>query len=144
MQHGHVLHRGAVQRSCRHQTARTIRTRSAMPSNIQVSEKNETHLGSDVDADNAGSGLILRKPDCTRKSQTRLVLLTSIFTRSRASRRRSLPPLRAYSRTKVSLMTRYGLGRIRSWEQRVCSACVRRCNEGLLARLRGAAVFGSQ
>lgn len=48
----------------------------------------------------------LRKPACTRKSQTRLVLLTSILTRSRASRRRSFPPRRAYSRTRVSLMTR--------------------------------------
>jgi hypothetical protein len=36
-------------------------------------------------------------------------------------------------------MTRYGLGRIRSCEQRVCSAAVRRWREGLLARLSGAA-----
>jgi len=33
-------------------------------------------------------------------------------------------------------MTRYGLGRIRSCEQSVCSAGVSRCNDGLLARLR--------
>jgi hypothetical protein len=81
-----------------------------------------------------------RYPACTRKSQTRLVLFTSIFTRSRASRRRNLPPRRAYSRTSVSLITKYGLGRMRSDEQRVCSAGVRRCRDGLFARLRGAAI----
>jgi len=81
-----------------------------------------------------------RYPACTRKSHTRLVLFTSIFTRSRASRRRNLPPRRAYSRTSVSLITRYGLGRMRSDEQRVCSAGVRRCRDGLFARLRGAAI----
>jgi hypothetical protein len=47
-----------------------------------------------------------RYPACTRKSHTRLVLFTSIFTRSRASRRRNLPPRRAYSRTSVSLITK--------------------------------------
>lgn len=36
-------------------------------------------------------------------------------------------------------MTRYGLGKIRSCEQRVCSAGVSKCKDGLLARLRGAA-----
>jgi hypothetical protein len=82
---------------------------------------------------------IWRKPAWTRKSHTRLVLLTSTLTRSRASRRLSLPPRLAYSRTSVSLITRYGLGRIRSCEQSVCSAGVRRCNDGLLARLSGAA-----
>jgi hypothetical protein len=81
-----------------------------------------------------------RYPACTRKSHTRLVLFTSIFTRSRASRRRNLPPRRAYSRTRVSLITKYGLGRMRSVEQRVCSAGVRRCSEGLFARFSGAAV----
>jgi hypothetical protein len=86
-----------------------------------------------------GSVVILRNPAWTRKSHTLLVLLTSILTRSRASRRRSLPPRRAYSRTSVSFMTRYGLGRIRSCEQSVCSAGVRRWREGLLARLSGAA-----
>jgi hypothetical protein len=84
-----------------------------------------------------GSGAILRKPACTRKSHTRLVLFTSILTRSRASRRRSFPPLRAYSRTRVSLITRYGLGRMRNCEQSVCSAGVRRCRDGLLARFNG-------
>jgi hypothetical protein len=49
---------------------------------------------------------IRRYPACTRKSHTRLVLFTSIFTRSRASRRRNLPPRLAYSRTSVSLMTK--------------------------------------
>jgi hypothetical protein len=82
-----------------------------------------------------------RYPACTRKSHTRLVLFTSIFTRSRASRRRNLPPRRAYSRTSVSLITKYGLGRMRSDEQRVCSAGVRRCRDGLFARLRGAAML---
>ena len=82
-----------------------------------------------------------RYPACTRKSHTRLVLFTSIFTRSRASRRRNLPPRRAYSRTSVSLITKYGLGRMRSDEQRVCSAGVRRCRDGLFARLRGAAIL---
>lgn len=82
-----------------------------------------------------------RYPACTRKSHTRLVLFTSIFTRSRASRRRNLPPRRAYSRTSVSLITKYGLGRMRSDEQSVCSAGVRRCRDGLFARLRGAAVL---
>jgi len=52
------------------------------------------------------SGAIFRNPVWTKKSQTRLVLLTSILTRSRASRRRSLPPLLAYSLTSVSLITR--------------------------------------
>jgi hypothetical protein len=85
-----------------------------------------------------------RYPACTRKSHTRLVLFTSIFTRSRASRRRNLPPRRAYSRTSVSLITRYGLGRMRSEEQRVCSAGVRRCRDGLFARLRGAAILIDQ
>jgi hypothetical protein len=82
-----------------------------------------------------------RYPACTRKSHTRLVLFTSIFTRSRASRRRNLPPRRAYSRTSVSLITKYGLGRMRSDEQSVCSAGVRRCRDGLFARLRGAAIL---
>jgi hypothetical protein len=85
-----------------------------------------------------------RYPACTRKSHTRLVLFTSIFTRSRASRRRNLPPRRAYSRTSVSLITKYGLGRMRSDEQRVCSAGVRRCRDGLFARLRGAAILIDQ
>ena len=88
-----------------------------------------------------GSVPIWRNPACTRKSHTRLVLLTSTLTRSLASRRRSLPPLRAYSRTSVSLMTRYGFGNIRSCEHSVCSAGVRRWSDGLLARFRGAAGF---
>lgn len=82
---------------------------------------------------------ICRNPAWAKKSHTLLVLLTSTFTRSRASRRLSLPPRRAYSRTRVSLITRYGLGRIRSWEHKVCSAGVRRCSDGLFARLSGAA-----
>lgn len=52
------------------------------------------------------SGAILRNPVWTKKSHTRLVLLTSILTKSRASRRRSFPPLLAYSLTSVSLITR--------------------------------------
>ena len=83
--------------------------------------------------------VILRYPDWTRKSQTRLSLLTSILTKSRASRRRSLPPLRAYSRTRVSLTTRYGLGKSRNDEHNVFSPSVRRCKDGLLARFSGAA-----
>lgn len=99
-----------------------------------------THAGS-AGAVGSGSAVILRYPACTRKSQTRLVLLTSIFTRSRASRRRSLPPRRAYSRTSVSLMTRYGFGRIRNCEQSACSAGVSKCSEGLLAKFRGTADY---
>lgn len=37
-------------------------------------------------------------------------------------------------------MTKYGFGRMRSVEQRVCSAGVRRCSEGLFARFSGAAI----
>lgn len=83
------------------------------------------------------------KPACTRKSHTRLVLFTSILTRSRASRRRSFPPRRAYSRTRVSLITRYGFGRMRNCEQSVCSSGVSRCSAGLFARLSGAARRGA-
>ena len=83
--------------------------------------------------------VMLRYPACTKKSHTRLVLFTSILTRSRASRLRNFPPRRAYSRTSVSLMTRYGFGRIRSWLQSVCSSGVSRCSDGLFARLSGAA-----
>ena len=85
-----------------------------------------------------GSSGIRKTPACTRKSHTLLVLLTSILTSSRASLRRSLPPRRANSRTRVSLMTRYALGRMRNCEQRVCSGGVRRWREGAFARLRGA------
>jgi len=38
-------------------------------------------------------------------------------------------------------MTKYGFGKMRSCEQSVCSAGVRRWTDGLLARLRGAAVM---
>jgi hypothetical protein len=85
-----------------------------------------------------GSSGTRNTPACTRKSHTRLVLLTSILTSSRASLRRNLPPRLANSRTSVSLMTRYALGKMRSCEQRVCSGGVRRCKEGAFARLRGA------
>ena len=78
-------------------------------------------------------------PTLSKKSHIRLVLLTSILTRSLASLRRSWPPLRAYSDTRVSLMTRKGLGRMRSWEHNVCSAGVKRWREAALARFRGAA-----
>ncbi len=88
------------------------------------------------------SEAMLRNPCCTRKSHTRLVLFTSILTSSRASRRRSLPPRRAYSRTRVSFTTRYGLGRMRSWAHSTCSAGESRCSEGLFARLRGTAAIG--
>ena len=107
---------------------------------VEAGAKN-AHLASGGGGAGVGSGAILRNPAWTRKSHTRLVLLTSILTRSRASRRRSFPPLRAYSRTSVSLMTRYGFGKMRSWEQRVCSAGVRRWSEGLLARFKGAAEY---
>ena len=102
------------------------------------SVKDITHAASVAPVDE-GSCAIFKNPVWTRKSQTLLVLLTSILTRSRASRRRSFPPLRAYSRTSVSLITRYGFGKMRSMEQRVCSPGVRRWSEGLFARLRGAA-----
>ena len=82
---------------------------------------------------------IRRNPACIRKSHTRLVLFTSILTRSLASRLLNFPPRLAYSRTSVSLMTRYGFGRMRSCEQSVCSSGVSRCSDGLFARFSGAA-----
>ena len=78
-------------------------------------------------------------PAWCKKSHILLVLFTSIFTRSRASRLRSLPPRRAYSRTRVSLTMRYGFGRIRIVEHNACSAGVRRCKDGAFTRLSGAA-----
>jgi len=45
-------------------------------------------------------------PEKTRKSQIMLALLTSIFTISRASLLRSVPPLFWNSRTRISLIVR--------------------------------------
>lgn len=87
------------------------------------------------------SGAIFKNPVWTRKSHTRLVLFTSILTKSRASRRRSLPPLLAYSRTSVSLITRYGLGKIRREEHKACSSGRSKWSMGLFARFKGATVM---
>lgn len=50
------------------------------------------------------------------------------------------PPRLAYSLTSVSLIIRYGLGRILSVEHNCCSAGLSKCKEAEVARLRGCAV----
>jgi len=57
-------------------------------------------------SNNGSAGPTFNSPVRTRKSHIRLVLFTSILTKSLASRLRSFPPLREYSRTRVSLIAR--------------------------------------